>query len=325
MKSILLIFSLLLVLQVKSQFAPPVGQEGSTAIAVDSTVYVAWGESCELYRGWKNIGDTTLGKVSYGDLVNALGLADNSVVSLGDGGSALYHFNTPIANGEGFDFAIFENAFDDSFLELAFVEVSSDGENFYRFPAISLTQTETQINTFGTLQATDIHNLAGKYRAMYGTPFDLAEMDTIAGLDINHITEVKIVDVVGSIADDYTSLDSQGNKVNDPFPTSFESGGFDLDAIGIIHDLEHLAIEENPSPSISLFPNPASNFLFLSNLPDETKQIRIYQWDMRLLLDLKCDVGEQKIDISSFSSGTYLVEIIGEQRTVLKFIKLSVF
>ena len=56
-------------------------------------------------------------------------------------------FASPIYNGEGPDFAVFENGFDIDdeydptgvlhFLELAFVEVSSDGENFFRFPAVT--------------------------------------------------------------------------------------------------------------------------------------------------------------------------------------------
>jgi len=59
----------------------------------------------------------------------------------------------------GFDFAVFENSFNDSFLELAFVEVSSDGINFVRFPATSNTQTDVQITGFGTIDPTYINNL----------------------------------------------------------------------------------------------------------------------------------------------------------------------
>ncbi|MFN6048554.1 MAG: T9SS C-terminal target domain-containing protein, partial [Bacteroidota bacterium] len=51
--------------------------------------------------------------------------ASNGVVSLGDGGIATLTFDPPITNGDGFDFAVFENTFLDTFLELAFVEVST--------------------------------------------------------------------------------------------------------------------------------------------------------------------------------------------------------
>jgi hypothetical protein len=44
---------------------------------------------------------------------------------------------------------------------------------------------------------------------------------------------VRIVDVVGSLT--LGSVDSLGNVVNDPYPTAFASGGFDLDAVGVLH------------------------------------------------------------------------------------------
>jgi hypothetical protein len=33
----------------------------------------------------------------------------------------------------------------------------------------------------------------------------------------------------------YASCDSQGHQINDPWPTPFPTGGFDLDAVGVIH------------------------------------------------------------------------------------------
>src|SRR5262249_31074103 len=132
--------------------------------------------------------------------------------------------------------AVFENGFADGFLELAFVEVSTNGADFARFPAVSLTPTATQIGSFGTLDATNLNNLAGKYRAGFGTPFDLS---VVAGLspavDVAAIHFVRIIDVVGSINPALATHDSLGNAINDPYPTAFASGGFDLDAVGAIH------------------------------------------------------------------------------------------
>jgi hypothetical protein len=45
------------------------------------------------------------------------------------------------------------------------------------------------------------------------------------------------VDVVGSITPAYATYDSQGNMVNDPWPTPYSSSGFDLDAVGVINQL----------------------------------------------------------------------------------------
>ena len=58
------------------------------------------------------------------EAAEALGKADDAPVSLGDGGYAVVTFDKPITNGPGYDFAVFENGLNDSFLELAFVVVS---------------------------------------------------------------------------------------------------------------------------------------------------------------------------------------------------------
>ncbi len=136
---------------------------------------------------------------------------------------------------------MFENGFSDNFLELGYVEVSSDGTHFARFSSVSATSTAAQIGGFGSLDPTNLYNLAGKYRAGYGTPFDLAELAGTKNLDVNNVQFVRVVDVVGRIDaapgnPAYTpSLDSQGNIINDPYPTAFASGGFDLDGIGVLN------------------------------------------------------------------------------------------
>ncbi|HEY2762023.1 MAG TPA: PEP-CTERM sorting domain-containing protein, partial [Pirellulales bacterium] len=179
------------------------------------------------------------GVVSFGTGASALGPAGTdttAIVSLGDGGHITLGLVQPITNGPGADFAVFENSFADTFLELAFVEVSSDGTNFFRFPSVSLTSTATQIGSFGALDPTNLYDLAGKYRVGFGTPFDLNELAGISSLlDVNDVQFVRIVDVGGTINPQFASRDSLGNIVNDPYPTAFASGGFDLDGVGVIN------------------------------------------------------------------------------------------
>jgi hypothetical protein len=153
-----------------------------------------------------------------------------------------------IANGPGADFAVFENGFDNTFLELAFVEVSSDGTNFVRFPTVSLTQTQIQIDqaddNFAGIDPTDINGFAGKYRAGFGMPFDLATIAGTMNLDVNRVTHVRIIDVIGSLNPAFARTDSASppHLINDPWPTPFASGGFDLDAIGVLNQVPEPAI-----------------------------------------------------------------------------------
>lgn len=250
-----------------AQFAPQVGVQGTTAIHKDSSVFVNWALQGTLQRGWQNCSDISLGYAQVGDSTYIPGKAGNGIVSLGDGGVATITFSKPIMNGEGYDFAVFENGFIDqtlkpgtAFLELAFVEVSSDGEHFYRFPSTSNTDTATQTGSFEGLDATKINNLAGKYLANYGTPFDLDELKGNDSLDVNKITHVRIIDVVGSIDNRYATYDNQGSKINDPWPTPFSSSGFDLDAVGVIHQNNSVGLTEvELAKSISVFPNPSSS------------------------------------------------------------------
>ncbi len=245
-------------------FAPPVGEPGTTAIHKDSSVFVAWATGVEVTRGFQDIADPSLGFASFGDSTLAIGQADgDSIVSLGDGGSAIVTFAHPIINGDGADFTVFENSFSDTFLELAFVEVSSDGENYFRFPATSYTQDEVQLDLGGMINAIQINNLAGKYRGMYGTPFDLEELASEPGLDVNHITHIQLIDVVGSINPLYASYDQYGNMINDPWTTPFPSCGFDLDAVGVIHSEITATNELSATDSFTTYPNPASDVVYI--------------------------------------------------------------
>ncbi|HEU5116819.1 MAG TPA: DUF4465 domain-containing protein [Isosphaeraceae bacterium] len=233
--------------EVRADFDPQAGQTGSLAISASGTSWAEWASSVvSITRGPQDISNPSSPLASFGDPANALGPVDGSgagLVSLGDGGSITLSFAQPITNGPGDDFAVFENGFlsgpsgsDLAYLELAFVDVSSDGVHFFRFPAVSLTQTLTQVGAFGLLDARNLHDIAGKYAAGYGTGFDLSELANVSPiLDINHITEVRITDVVGSINPAYGSRDSLGDLINDPFATPFASGGFDLNGVGVLH------------------------------------------------------------------------------------------
>ncbi len=257
MKFVLTSISIFYSCVIFSQYSPPAGYVGTTAIHKDSSIFIDWAVSCFLERGYQDIANPSLGLTSVGNEISATGKPfENGVVSLGDGGRITCVFNFPIQNGPGPDFAVFENAFSDSFLELAFVEVSSNGKDFVRFPAYSNTDTSIQIGTFDTLDAQKIHNLAGKYRSGFGTPFDLEDVKDSANINIQYITHVRIVDVIGSLNESIASVDAQGFNINDPYPTPFPSGGFDLDAIGIIHAKTNIYTNTEYEIPI-VYPNPA--------------------------------------------------------------------
>lgn len=304
-----------------AQYPLAAGQIGSTAIYKDSSVFIDWAVTCNITRGYVNIADTSFedaaypgtNKASFGDSSSVLGKADNNTLSLGDGGSAMLSFSHPIVNASGFDFAVFENSFDDMFLELAYVEVSSDGTHFVRFPSVSLTQTNTQIPGFGTLEASKIYNLAGKYKVFYGTPFDLSDLQDSAGININHITHIRIVDVIGSISENYKSFDSQGHIINDPFPTPFWTSGFDLDAVGVIHNSINTGIDENQANKklITIFPNPACNYIYINSLYVGKIKLELIDINAKVVKQL-CFENKTTIEIKDLPKGIYFIKGISE-------------
>lgn len=251
-----------------TQYAPPAGEPGSTAIPKDDPMIVEWAtEVIDFQRGLEDIAVPEGLLASFGDSTQALGAAEGTsvdVVSLGDNGSIVLTFSFSIRNEEGFDFAVFENSFSDDYLEFAHVEVSSNGERFVRIPSHSLIQTDTQTGTYGSSDATLVHNLAGKYRQGFGTPFDLEDIADSTGIDLNNVGFVRVVDVVGSINPLYGSRDAEGNLINDPYKTDFESGGFDLDAIGVIHSNNPaLKVNEEVFSAVTVYPNPTNGAVLM--------------------------------------------------------------
>jgi hypothetical protein len=247
---------------VAAQFSPAADLPGTTAIYKDSSAFVEWATGCSVLRGPMNIANPSLGLASAGDSTCAIGPAGiNGTVSLGDGGMATLTFAHPVTNGDGFDFAVFENGFmtNDSnlaFLELAYVEVSTDGYRFVRFPAITDVQDTTQLGNGSSMDCSQLYNLAGKYVADYGTPFDLSELSDSGGIDINNINYIRIIDVVGSVDSAYGTRDSRDLLVNDPWPTPFASCGFDLDAVGVIHAVGVSGVQKVALYNTDIYPNP---------------------------------------------------------------------
>lgn len=301
-------------------FAPAPGIIGSTAIHKDSSIIIDWASGVSINRGPMNITNLAAGLATFGVDSDGVGPATGSVVvSLGDGGEAIITFDEPIINGAGPDFAIFENGFADDYIELGFVEVSSDGVNYYRFEGISETPTDVQTTNFSFTDCRYIHNLAGKYRFDYGTPFDLQDLIGTPGLDVNQITHVKIIDVIGSIDPLIGTMDSQGNIINDPFPTEFESSGFDLDAVAVMHSATE-SIEELNGVRVQVYPNPSKGIVTIES--DRTLEYHVFDVQGREVLDGIVENSIQ-LDLKSFDSGMYTIRFISENSIYIRKLNLQ--
>lgn len=322
LKQRLIIFLYFIPVALFAQFAPQAGLAGSNAISADSNVFINWANGYTIQRSWQNMADTALGKVTAGEEWSITGKAGNGVISLGDGGEITLTFPYAIRNGTGADFAVFENGFkvNDSlaFLEFAFVEVSTNGQRFVRFPAQYIGSTQ-QIGAFTGADAKNYHNLAGKYISGFGTPFNLDDVKDSSGLDVNNIQFVRIIDVKGAV-DSRGSKDINGNFINDPWPTPFPSAGFDFDAVGVIYQNDGTGLNEQLQSAINIYPNPAKTGqpVFLNGFG--LNQILVYDSEGK---QVKADFNANQPLVFN-EAGLYLVVCIGNQENQKTYHKLII-
>ena len=211
-------------------------------------------------------GGNVFGIVSLGDL------EEHQIDARVSPGQITLSFGEPIRDGNGYDFAVFENGLvslkdtaagsiaGQMFAELGYVEVSSNGKDFVRFLSVSLTPE--LVGPYGTIEISHVYNLVGKHPnadgLCTGTPFDLREIagdrDVVSGVvDVNNINYVRIVDIPGSgdFGDEgMTQVDPaswpywdnyvKNHPIYDAWVT-FGSGGVDLEAIGVLEEQEYSA------------------------------------------------------------------------------------
>ena len=148
--------------------------------------------------------------------------------------------------------------------------------------------------------------MAGNYVAWYGTPFDLQELADSPNLDISNVRWVRIIDVVGDITG-HTTRDANGRAINDPFPTPFPSCGFDLDAVGAIHQKVRAAVTNVANDlNISLYPNPVSNILNIDlKHPDNGISILITSVTGMTMLQQPLSGTHTAIEVQKLPSGMY--------------------
>jgi hypothetical protein len=201
-------------------------------------------------------------------------------------------------------------------MELAFVEVSSDGVHYVRFPSTSLIDTTIQKGNFDVSEAFLVDGLAGKYVAGYGTPFDLNVFAALSSININKITHVKLIDVVGNKDAQYPARDKDGRKIVDPWPTPFAASGFDLDAVGVINQFNQTNVLENEKFVISVYPNPVKTGenLVLNHL-ENNSQICITNLQGGTVWNEKAS-GKTSIETACFEKGIYLLSITQNNQTV---------
>ena len=133
---------------------------------------------------------------------------------------------------------------------------------------------------------------------------------------------MRIVDVIGTINSSYCSYDSQGNRINDPYPTDFESGGFDLDGVAVMNENNIYASTESflVDKKFEVYPNPSKGIITMDFLGDENTPVGIFNFAGSLIWQGTATPGEQ-IDLTNyFKPGIYFVRLSDDSRSAQKLL-----
>jgi hypothetical protein len=105
---------------------------------------------------------------------------------------------------------------------------------------------------------------------------------------------------VGCIQPAYATHDSNGNIVNDPWPTPFNTCGFDLDAVGVLHFTS--SSQDEP---VFLFPNPVINKVTINLLSVSWFDLLLQDASGKIVFKMENVRNNSTIDIGFLSSGIY--------------------
>jgi hypothetical protein len=187
--------------------------------------------------------------------------------SLGTGGSLTLGFGVTLTDGPGADFTVFENGFYDLglsgvFAETAFVEVSSNGVDFARFPVVYDGPTGP-LPPFGTTAVGTFRGLTGGLAVLAnvdtntlsvvdptlsgGECFDLADLANdplvLSGMvDLAAIDYVRLVDLVEGV-----NVDAFGMTIWD---NGGSASSADVDSVSV---LNHTGNQGAGRPTLEMY------------------------------------------------------------------------
>lgn len=135
-----------------------------------------------------------------------------------------------------------------------------------------------------------------------------------ANLDINNITHVKLIDVVGSIDPQFGTRDQYGQIINDPYPTDFYSSGFDLTGVAVLNGWtpgtginDHVATQK-----LQAYPNPTTGNVRLNTANAEISVFDVYG---KLLFT---EMNSNTINLANYPAGVYILKVSQQQIKVVK-------
>jgi len=91
----------------------------------------------------------------------------------------------------------------------------------------------------------------------------------------------------------------------------FESGGFDLDAVGVIHS-EQLSLSEFEL-GLEMYPNPTSGLVYIEF--NQEFEYQVFDSEGRILIE---KTKKSTLDLSPYQEGIYYIEFYSNNTTLVR-------
>jgi hypothetical protein len=115
----------------------------------------------------------------------------------------------------------------------------------------------------------------------------------------------------------HASHDQAGKKINDPYPTNFPTGGFDLDAVAAMHMYATGIATNNVNKGIGFYPNPASENITVHTAQNSSEQqIRIVSVTGTEMMRVNTTGQETEVSTTQLPAGFYQVMVFDNNQTV---------
>jgi hypothetical protein len=242
------------------------------------------------------------------------GAGSMDVLALGDGGSIVLAFrDNLVRNGPGTDLIVFENPFYaggsplNVYSEVAFVEVSQDGDTFFRF-GNDYDPEGTPINN-----PVNWSGFAGVHPVLSnsGNGIDPTDPD-VAGGDQFDLEElglewIRYVRIIDTNEPPNSAEDDDGDEIYDPGMPSGTTAGFDLDAIAAVYseELHTPTPVQTPTPMVTATPT-----IDVTSTATPTSMPAGIMLDLQLSLEMFRSADQFILDLEITNYGSYSEEVI---------------
>lgn len=108
------------------------------------------------------------------------------------------------------------------------------------------------------------------------------------------------------------------NKIKEKQWSVYDYDGGETPYPGVSYEGQSTSNERVHKSSIHLYPNPVTDYLYLHNEINESKEAKLFSEDGNLLLSIPTTNSVEVIDLSTFRSGSYILQVGKESKVILK-------